>query len=95
MHRQWYREQLRTGRSAPQAPAETPDLPGGGGAALQVKTMHRIDEQLIQLDKELQTATNKEGANGPAAGAASAKVKARENELLPIYTQLATRFAPH
>eukprot|EP01052_Picozoa_sp_SAG31_P004045 SAG31_NODE_163_length_21856_cov_7.550214_1_plen_2125_part_00 len=58
-----------------------------------VKTMHRMDEQLIQLGKELQDVQNKEGANSPAAGAVSAKIAARERELLPIYTQLATRFA--
>lgn len=58
-----------------------------------VKTMHRIDEQLLKLDDALSTAASKEGAKSEAAGVISAQIAARENELLPIYTQLATRFA--
>jgi len=54
----------------------------------QIKTMHRLDEQLIALDKELG-----EAATGEAGSAIKAKITARENALLPLYLQIAHEFA--
>ncbi|KAJ4950118.1 hypothetical protein NE237_026950 [Protea cynaroides] len=53
--------------------------------------MGRLDQQLINLKARLQEAPSS-GAPG-AAEALQQQIKSREKQLLPIYTQIATRFA--
>ena len=53
----------------------------------QIKAMHRLDAELIKLDKELADASAEE------SGAVKAKIAARENTLLPLYLQIAHEFA--
>jgi len=53
-------------------------------AQQQVQLMHRLDDTLIQLDKELAAKADDE---------IKAKIAAREEQLLPLYTQIACEFA--
>ncbi|KAJ1475803.1 carboxyl transferase domain-containing protein [Baffinella frigidus] len=53
----------------------------------QIKTMHRLDEELLALDASLLTATPE------AAPAIKASIAKRENTLLPLYLQIAHEFA--
>lgn len=58
-----------------------------------LQTMHRLDAKLAHLDASLQNIISTEGQHSSAAEAVTSQITAREKELLPIYTQLATRFA--
>eukprot|EP01018_Ginkgo_biloba_P038670 Gb_33780 [translate_table: standard] len=55
-----------------------------------LECMHRLDQQLISLQLKLQDA--KGGHQGTVEGIQQ-QIKAREKQLLPIYKQIATRFA--
>lgn len=56
-------------------------------APQQVEAMHRIDEKLKQLDAKVS------GAQGAEKQGLEAEIKAREKQLLPLYTSVATTFA--
>ncbi|CAJ1393583.1 unnamed protein product, partial [Effrenium voratum] len=53
----------------------------------QVEAMHRIDEKLRQLDAQLPN------AQGDEKQSIEKNIKAREKQLLPLYTSVATTFA--
>jgi len=53
----------------------------------QIKSMHRLDKELIDLDEQMAKASVDEQA------AIKAKMTARENALLPLYLQVAHEFA--
>jgi len=53
----------------------------------QIKTMHRLDKELIELDAKLAAATADNAAEIKAA------IAKRENTLLPLYLQIAHEFA--
>jgi acetyl-CoA carboxylase/biotin carboxylase 1 len=53
----------------------------------QIKTMHRLDEELIKLDAQLSN------AGGEESVALKAQIAKREETLLPLYTQIAHEFA--
>jgi len=53
----------------------------------QLKTMHRLDDTLIELDAKLST------AGGDESVAIKAEIAKREKDLLPLYTQIAHEFA--
>jgi len=53
----------------------------------QVEAMHRIDEKLQQMDAKLQSASGEEKTS------LEKEIKAREKQLLPLYTSVATTFA--
>jgi len=53
----------------------------------QIKTMHRLDEELIKLDAQLSN------AGGEESVALKAQITKREETLLPLYTQIAHEFA--
>jgi len=55
----------------------------------QVKLMHRLDEQLTSLDQQLEAALSSE----VEVGELEASIKAREEALKPLYTQIACEFA--
>lgn len=56
----------------------------------QIKVMHRLDAQLQLLDSELEGV---DGVDEDSVAAIKAQIKARENELKAVYTQVATEFA--
>jgi len=56
----------------------------------QLKVMHRLDTQLQLLDSELEGV---DGLDDGAQDSINEQIKARENELKPVYTQVATEFA--
>lgn len=58
-----------------------------------LKTMRRLDATLQHLDNELQMAVSKFGQGSALVEQIVGQVQAREKELLPIYHQLATKFA--
>jgi acetyl-CoA carboxylase / biotin carboxylase 1 len=51
-----------------------------------IATMHRLDQQIMALDQELRTATN------GATESIRASIVAREQMLLPVYSQIAVQF---
>jgi len=55
----------------------------------QVKMMHRLDEQLVSLDKQLEASLSSENE----VGELEATIAAREEALKPLYTQIACEFA--
>jgi len=55
----------------------------------QIKLMHRLDDQLISLDQQLEAALSSE----MEASEIEAAIKAREESLKPLYTQIACEFA--
>ena len=54
----------------------------------QIKTMHRLDDKLIALDKQLASTDNKD-----ETASIKAEISKRENMLLPLYLQIAHEFA--
>lgn len=58
-----------------------------------LRTMHRIDAKLRLLDDELQQAIAKSGKNSPQVATLTMQIELREKDLLPIYKQLAIKFA--
>nr|ASZ00207.1 acetyl-CoA carboxylase 2 [Geranium maderense] len=56
-----------------------------------VETMGRLDQQLVSLKEKLQEA--KKNLTRGVADSLQQQIKAREKQLLPVYTQIATRFA--
>jgi acetyl-CoA carboxylase/biotin carboxylase 1 len=56
----------------------------------QIKVMHRLDAQLQLLDSELEGV---DGVDEDSVKAIKAQIKARENDLKAVYTQVATEFA--
>jgi len=53
----------------------------------QIKTMHRLDPELQELDAKLDKATSEEAAK------IKEQIKKRENTLMPLYLQIAHEFA--
>jgi len=51
-----------------------------------IATMHRLDDELVRLDREI-------ASGSAAAPGLVAQITAREKELLPLYSQIAVRFA--
>jgi len=60
-------------------------------AAQQIELMHRLDPELRELDESLRINESAEVAASVAD--IQAKIKAREQKLLPLYTQIACEFA--
>ncbi|POO04043.1 Pyruvate carboxylase [Trema orientale] len=56
-----------------------------------LECMGRLDQQLIHLKAKLQEARSS-GTHGPVESLQQ-QIKAREKQLLPVYTQIATKFA--
>lgn len=55
-----------------------------------ISTAHRLDKTLQELDQELESL---DSPNDPAAATLKEKIQAREKQLLPLFTQIATQFA--
>jgi acetyl-CoA carboxylase / biotin carboxylase 1 len=53
-----------------------------------ITTMHRLDDELITLDRNLATASG----DSSAERAVQAEIKAREQMLLPVYEQISVQF---
>merc|ERR1719311_1170273 len=53
--------------------------------------MHRLDSKLIQLDQELSAA--EDGIDMDDCAPIQAAIRARENQLLPLYVQISHEFA--
>merc|ERR1711970_1060196 len=56
-----------------------------------LKTMHRLDSKLIQLDTELAAA--EDGIDTIDMEPVQKAIKARESQLLPLYVQISHEFA--
>merc|ERR1719171_2921845 len=56
-----------------------------------LKTMHRLDSQLISLDAELKGA--EDGLDTTDLEPIQQAIKARENQLMPLYVQISHEFA--
>lgn len=60
-------------------------------AGQQLELMHRLDPEISMLDAQLENAASAEV--GPANQELEARVRAREEKLAPLYTQIACEFA--